>query len=76
MGLWVVSFVDDSVFARVFWSVGDRCRLRSFVRSVGAVLVTAGLDEVRVPGPNQTNGLGCPDSPFGGPASVVVLPHS
>jgi hypothetical protein len=48
------SFVDGSVFARVFLTDVDRCGLRSFVRPVGAVLVTAGLDEVRVPGPNQT----------------------
>jgi hypothetical protein len=55
---WVLSFVDGSVLARDFLSVSDRCSLRSCVRPVGAVLVTAGLDEVRVPGPNQTNELG------------------
>ncbi len=48
--------MDGSVFARDFLSVGDRGRLRSFVRPIGAVLMTAGPDEVRVPGPNQTNG--------------------
>ena len=36
-------------------SVGDRCGVRSGVRPVDAVHVTAGPDEVRVPGPNQTN---------------------
>lgn len=46
----VLSFVDGSVFARDFLSVGDRRRLLSFVRPVGAVLMTAGPDEVRVPG--------------------------
>ena len=72
MGLWVVSFVDGSVFARVFWSVGDRCRLRSFVRPVDAVLVTAGLDEVRVPGPTRTSALGRPDSTSGCPGCGPV----
>ena len=72
MGLWVVSFVDGSVFARVFLSVGDRCRLRSFVRPVDAVLVTAGPDEVRVPGPNQTNELGSPDNTSGCPGCGPV----
>ena len=56
----VLAFVDGSVFARGFLTDGDRCRLRSFVRPVGAVHVTAGPDEVRefrVPGPNQGNEL-------------------
>ena len=53
--LTVLSFVDGSDFARVFLTCADRCKLQSFVRPVGAVHLTAGLDEVRVPGPNQTN---------------------
>ena len=68
----MLSFVDGSVFARVFLTDGDRCRLRSFVRPVGAVLVTAGLDEVRVPGPNQTIELIRPDSTSGCPGSGPV----
>jgi hypothetical protein len=50
----VLSFVDGSSFARVFLSNLDRSRLRSFVRPLCAVYLTAGPDEVRVPGPNQT----------------------
>ena len=41
----VVSFVDGSGFARVFFGDLDRSRLRSFVRPLFAVLLTAGLDE-------------------------------
>jgi len=52
-----LSFVDGSGFARVFLSDVDRSRLRSFVRPLYAVRLTAGLDEVRVPGPNQTDEL-------------------
>lgn len=58
--IMVLSFVDGSFFAGVFLTDGNRCRLRSFVRPVGAVHVTAGLEEVHVPGCNQTNELGCP----------------
>ncbi len=54
---WVLSLVDGSSFARDFLSVGDRCRLRSFVRPVDAVHVTAGPDEVHKPGPDQGNEL-------------------
>lgn len=57
----MLSFVDGSVFARIFLSVGDRSRLGSFVQPVGAVLMTAGIDEVCVRGPNQTNELGSPN---------------
>ncbi len=57
MRAWVLAFVDGSGFARVFLSDLDRSRLRSFVRPVCAVHVTAGPDEVRVQGPNQTNEL-------------------
>ena len=53
----VLSFVDGSGFARVFSSDFDRSRLRSFVRPVCAARLTAGPDEVRLPGPNQTIGL-------------------
>jgi hypothetical protein len=53
----VVSFVDGSCFARVFLSDFDRSRLRSFVRPLYAVRLTAGLDEVRVPGSFQTGEL-------------------
>lgn len=50
----VLSFVDGSCFARVFLSDMDRSRLRSFVRPLCAVHLTAGPDEVRMPVPNQT----------------------
>jgi hypothetical protein len=53
----VLSFVDGSFFARDFLSDVYRSRLRSFVRPVDAVHVTAGLDEVRMPGPDQKIGL-------------------
>ncbi|MEQ9422082.1 MAG: hypothetical protein RIF37_14560, partial [Rhodospirillaceae bacterium] len=46
-----VSFVDGSFFARVFLRDVDQSRLRSFVRPLCAVHLTAGLDEVRMPGP-------------------------
>ena len=36
---------------KVFSTDVDRYEGRSFVRPVGAVYITAGLDEVRVPGP-------------------------
>ena len=41
-------------FCKVFVCNIDQSRLRSFVRPVCAAHMTAGLDEVRVPGPNQT----------------------
>jgi len=50
----VLSFVDGSGFARIFVHDVDRNALRSFVRPVCAVLLTAGPDEVRAPGPYQT----------------------
>jgi hypothetical protein len=53
----VLSFVDGSFFARDFLSDVYRSRLRSFFRPVDAVHVTAGLDEVRMPGPDQKIGL-------------------
>ena len=43
--------MDGPVYARVNLSDFDVCRLRSCVRPFDAVDVTAGLDEVRVPGP-------------------------
>ena len=50
----VMSFVDGSGFARVLVSNLDRSRVRSFVRPVCAVRLTACPDEVCMPGPNQT----------------------
>ena len=47
----VLSCVDGSVYARFFSTDVDRYGERSCVRPVGAVYITAGLDEVRVPGP-------------------------
>jgi len=48
--------VDGSFYARVNLSDFDVCRLRSCVRPFDAVDITAGLDEVRTSGPNQTSG--------------------
>ena len=48
---WVLLCVDGSVYARFFSTDVDRYEERSCVRPVGAVYITAGLDEVRVPGP-------------------------
>ncbi len=45
----------------LFLTDADLCGLRSCVRPVVAVHMTAGPDEVRVPGPNQTNELRRPD---------------
>ena len=42
----------------------DVCRLRSWVRPFDAVDITAGLDEVRTLGPNQTSELVSPDNGF------------
>jgi transposase len=42
--------VDGSVYARFFATDVDRCGERSCVRPDGALCITAGLDEVRVPG--------------------------
>ena len=51
-----MSCVDGSFYARVNLSDFDVCRLRSCVRPFDAVDITAGLDEVRTSGPNQTSG--------------------
>jgi hypothetical protein len=61
----VVSCVDGPFCARVLLSDFDHCGLRSCVRPVGAVHVTAGPDEVRLPGPYQTIELLRPDSTSG-----------
>jgi len=53
----VVSCVDGPFTARSFLADVDHCGLRSCVRPVDAVHLTAGPDEVRLPGPNQTSGL-------------------
>jgi hypothetical protein len=47
----------------------DKCGVRSCVRPFDAVILIAGPDEVRVPGPNQTIELLCPDSTSGCPDS-------
>ena len=47
----VLSCVDGSVYARFFSTDVDRYGEPSCVRPVGAVYITAGLDEVCVPGP-------------------------
>ena len=52
-----LSCVDGSFYARVNLSDFDVCRLRSCVRPFDAVDITAGLDEVRTLGPNQTSEL-------------------
>lgn len=53
-GVMALACVDGSVYARVDLSAGDRCGVRSCVRPLCAVRLTAGPDEVRMPGPNQT----------------------
>jgi hypothetical protein len=62
-----LSCVDGSFYARVNLSDFDVCRLRSCVRPFDAVDITAGLDEVRTLGPNQTSELVSPDSASGCP---------
>ncbi|GEM_PF-3089714 len=54
--------MDGSFYARVNLSDFDVCRLWSCVRPFDAVDITAGLDEVRTLGPNQTSELISPDS--------------
>ena len=63
----VLSCVDGSFYARVNLSDFDVCRLRSCVRPFDAVDITAGLDEVRTLGPNQTSELVSPDNTSGCP---------
>jgi hypothetical protein len=60
-----LSCVDGSFSAKVNLSVSDVCRLRSCVRPFDAVDITAGLDEVRTLGANQTSELVSPDSASG-----------
>jgi hypothetical protein len=60
-----LSCVDSSFYARVNLSDFDVCRLRSCVRPFDAVDITAGLDEARTLGPNQTSELVSPDSTSG-----------
>lgn len=69
MQCWALSFVDVSCFAREFLGNVDDRRQRSFVRPLFAVHLTAGLDEVRMPGPDQTGELGSSDSISGYPGS-------
>ncbi len=64
-----------SCFARVFLSKFGRRRLRSFVWPLSAVHLTAGLDEVRMPGPNQRIELSRPDTTSGCPGSGPVDHH-
>jgi hypothetical protein len=59
--------VHGSLFARINLSDFDGCRSRLCVRPFDAVDVTAGLDEVRTLGPNQTSELVSPDSASGCP---------
>ena len=69
--------MDGSFYARVNLSDFDVCRLRSCVRPFDAVDITAGLDEVRTLGPNQTSELVGPDNTFcslrDSPLSVRLL---
>ncbi len=68
----VLSCVDGPFCARVLLSDIDHCGLRSCVRPVGAVLVTAGPDDVRLPGPYQTIELLRPDKTSGFPGCGPV----
>ena len=65
--VWTAPFVQGLIWVNV-----DRRRLRSCVRPVYAVRLTAGPDEVRLPGPNQNNELESPDSTSGYPGSGPV----
>ncbi len=60
-----------------FASGADRGRLRSFVRPSCAVRLTAGLDEVRVPSPDQVDGLKALTMPRGVSAAVgsIIITH-
>ena len=62
-----LSCVDGFFYAGVNLSDFDVCRLPSCVRPFDAVDITAGLDEVRTLGPNQTSELVSPDSASGCP---------
>ena len=66
-GWTALSCVDGSFFARINLSDFDGCRLRSSIQPFDAVDVTAGLDEVRTLGFNQTSELMSPDSASGCP---------
>jgi len=57
------------------WFDVDRCGKRSCVRPVCAVQMTAGPDEVRLPGPVQSNELECPDSTSGFPGFAAPFDH-
>jgi hypothetical protein len=63
---------------KVFLRVQARGRVRSCVRPVCAVLVTAGPDEVRGPGPNQFSALEARPDPHGVARSrrSTVVPSS
>ena len=63
----VLSCVDGSFYARVNLSDFDVFRLRSCVLPFDAVDITAGLDEVRTLGLNQTSELVSPGSASGCP---------
>ncbi len=65
--VWTAPFVQGLILTDA-----DLCGLRSCVRPVVAVHMTAGPDEVRVPGPNQTNGLRRPDNTSGCPGCGSV----
>ena len=66
--------MDGSFYARVNLSDFDVCRLRSCVRTFDAVDITAGLDEVRTLGPNQTSELVSPDR-TNTPNETPILRH-
>ena len=61
------TYVDPAFLQRLSLSDFDGCRLRFCVRPFNAVDGTAGLDETRALGPNQTSDLVSPDSTSGCP---------
>ena len=63
----MLSCVDGSVYARFFSTDVDRYEERSCVRPVGAVYITAGLDEVRTLVAIQASELVSPDNTLGCP---------
>ena len=70
----VLSCVDGSICARVNLSDFDVYRLRSCFRPFEAVFITAGLDQVRTLGPNQTSELVSPDR-TNTPNETPILRH-
>ena len=68
--VWTTPFLQGLI-----WIDADRCGLRSCVRPVDAVLMTAGPDEVRVPGPITLSSFEALTIPRGVPVAVPLDHH-